>query len=437
MTTENVMICKDGSKKYFFENVTLIRDANGRVVRTIGSLQDITEIKRMEAKLQQVQKMESIGTLAGGIAHDFNNLLFPIIGYAEMLLTETPKGSETRDNLEEIFKEAMRARDLVRQILAFSRQSLQEVKPMRIQPVLKEALKLLRSSIPATIKFRQKIDDDCGVIMGDPTQIHQVIMNLCTNAYHAMQEAGGDLEVSLTEIELEVADMPDGKDMKPGSYIRLTMSDTGHGMQGDVLERIFESYYTTKEEGKGTGLGLSVVHGIVKAHNGDIRIYSEPGKGTVFHVYLPLIKTQDKATELALPETVHGGSERVLLVDDEEPIVRMEKQILERLGYQVTSQTSSIEALEAFRAQPDKFDLVITDMTMPNMTGDKLAGELINIRPDIPVILCTGFSEKISRERVAAMGIKGFLMKPIVNCDLAKTIREVLDHIDRVRPMSS
>jgi len=434
--TYSFRIINKTGKELWVKLNTVLMNWEGRP-GTLNFIADITNEKTLETRLQQSQKMESIGTLAGGIAHDFNNILFPIIGYTEMLLADAPKGSESRDSLEEIFKEAMRASDLVRLILTFSRQSLQELKPIRVQPILKEALKLLRSSIPATIKFHQKIDDDCGIIMGDPTQIHQVIMNLCTNAYHAMQEAGGDLEAKLKEIELEVDDVADGNDMKPGPYIRLTVSDTGHGMPSEVLDRIFEPYYTTKEEGKGTGLGLSVVHGIVKAHNGDIRVYSEPGKGTVFHVYLPLIKPQDKETELALPEMVHGGSERVLLVDDEGPIVRMEKQILERLGYQVTSRSSSIEALEAFRAQPDKFDLVITDMTMPNMTGDKLAGELINIRPDIPVILCTGFSEKISRERVAAMGIKGFLMKPIVNCDLAKTIREVLDHIDRVRPISS
>jgi PAS domain S-box-containing protein len=424
------VINKSGKELWVKLN-TVLMNWEGRP-GTLNFITDITQEKTLENRLQQSQKMESIGTLAGGIAHDFNNILFPIIGYTEMLLMDAPEGSESRDSLEEIFKEAMRASDLVRLILTFSRQSLQELKPIRVQPILKEALKLLRSSIPVTIKFHQKIDNDCSIIMGDPTQIHQVIMNLCTNAYHAMQEAGGDLEVKLKEIEWEVDDVVDGNDMKAGPYIRLTVSDTGHGMHNDVLERIFEPYYTTKEEGKGTGLGLSVVHGIVKAHNGDIRVYSEPGKGTVFHVYLPLIKPQNKETGLALPEMIQGGSERVLLVDDEEPIVRIEKQTLERLGYQVTSRTSSGEALDVFRTHPDKFDLVITDMTMPNMTGDKLAAELINIRPDIPIILCTGFSEEISRERAAAMGIKGFLMKPIVKRDLAETIREVLDKIDGV-----
>jgi PAS domain S-box-containing protein len=424
------IINKSGKELWVKLNIVSM-DWEGRP-GTLNFITDITHQKTLETRLQQSQKMESIGTLAGGIAHDFNNILFPIIGYTEMLLMDAPVGSENRDSLEEIFKEAMRASDLVRLILTFSRQSLQELKPIRVPPILKEALKLLRSSIPVTIEFHQKIDDNCGIIMGDPTQIHQVIMNLCTNAYHAMQEEGGDLEVELKEIELEVDDEIEGSDIKPGPYIRLTVSDTGHGMDNEVLERIFEPYYTTKEEGKGTGLGLSVVHGIIKAHNGDIRVYSEPGKGTVFHIYLPLIKPHAKEIGSALQETVQRGSERVLLVDDEEPIVCIEKQMLERLGYQVTSRTSSAEALELFRTQPDRFDLVITDMTMPNMTGDKLANELINIRPDIPVILCTGFSERISRDQVATMGIKGFLMKPIVNRDLAKTIREVLEDTDRV-----
>ncbi len=389
---------------------------------------DLTEQKRLEFQLRQAQRMEAIGTLAGGIAHDFNNILFPIIGYTEMLLDNATEGSKSRDYLEEIFKEAIRARDLIRQILTFSRQTVQELKPMRVQPVVKEALKLLRSSIPATIQFNWRIDDACGVIMGDPTQIHQVIMNLCTNAYHAMEETGGHLEVSLTEIELGLDDMPDGIDLKPGRHIQLTVADTGQGMPRNVLKRIFDPYFTTKEEGKGTGLGLAVVHGIIKEHCGDIRVSSESGKGSVFHVYLPLVEIKGKETEIT-PEPVQMGSERVLLVDDEETIVQMAKRMLEWLGYQVTSRTSSIEALEAFRAQPDKFDLVITDMTMPNMSGEILAGELKKIRSDIPVILCTGFSEKISKERTIALGIEGFLMKPTVMSDLAKTIREVLDNI--------
>ena len=396
----------------------------------ITVIHDLTEQKRLESQLRQAQRMEAIGTLAGGIAHDFNNILFPIIGYTEMLIDNAPEGSKSRDYLEEIFKEAIRARDLIRQILTFSRQTIQEFKPMRVQPVVKEALKLLRSSIPATIHFNWRIDDASSVIMGDPTKIHQLVMNLCTNAYHAMEETGGDLEVSLTEIELGLDDMPDGIDLKPGRYIQLTVADTGQGIESEVLNRIFDPYFTTKEEGKGTGLGLAVVHGIIKEFCGDIRVSSELGKGSVFHVYLPLIEIKDKETEIA-PEPVHMGSERVLLVDDEETIVHMAKRMLEWLGYQTTSRTSSIEALEAFRAQPDKFDLVITDMTMPNMSGEILAEELKKIRSDIPVILCTGFSEKISKDRATALGIEGFLMKPTVMSDLAKTIREVLDNIDK------
>jgi PAS domain S-box-containing protein len=419
---------KDGSVIKALMFARLVNIAGKSCIITV--FHDLTEQKRLESQLRQAHRMEAIGTLAGGIAHDFNNILFPIIGYAEMLIDNAPKGSESHDYLEEIFKEAIRARDLIRQILTFSRQSIQELKPIRVQSIIKEALKLLRSSIPTTIQFSWRIDDACGVIMGDPTQIHQVIMNLCTNAFHAMEEKGGELEVSLTEIELGAGEMPNGIDLSPGRYIQLMVADTGHGIEREVLKRIFDPYYTTKEEGKGTGLGLAVVHGIIKEHCGDIRVSSESGKGSVFHVYLPLIEIKDKEKEMA-PEPVQMGSERILLVDDEETIVHMAKRMLEWLGYQVTSRTSSIEALEAFRAQPSKFDLVITDMTMPNMSGEILAEELKKIRSDIPVILCSGFSERVSKEGTVTLGIEGFLMKPIVMSDLAKTIREVLNNSDK------
>ena len=388
---------------------------------------DVTEQKRLEAQLQQAQKMESIGTLAGGIAHDFNNILFPIVGYTEMTMDDVPEDSTAHRNLKEILSSALRARDLVQQILTFSRKQNQELKPLKTQIVVREALKLIRSSLPTTIEISQNIDKDCGLVMADPTQIHQIVMNLCTNAYHAMDDTGGTLEVNLNEVELTVDDIT-GLDMEPGPYLCLKVGDTGEGMDQSVIERIFDPYFTTKETGKGTGLGLAVVHGIVKSYGGDIRVYSEVDKGSVFHVYLPRIKEASVSPETVVSdEELQTGHERILLVDDEEAIVSMEKQMMEKLGYHVTARTSSIEALEAFRAQPDKFDLVITDMTMPNMTGDRLAGELMNIRPDIPIILCTGFSEKISRERADALGIKGFLMKPIAMKDLAKTIRKALD----------
>ncbi|MBC2704927.1 ATP-binding protein, partial [Desulfobacula sp.] len=345
--------------------------------------------------------------------------------YADMLLADSPEDSPFRDSLNEIYTSALRAKALVKQILTFSRQDTNELILMKVQPIIKEALKLIRSTIPTTIDIIQDIRADCGAIKADPTQIHQIIMNLTTNAYHAMEETGGELKVSLKEIELGEHDVTI-PDMIPGVYACLAVADTGMGMDKDVTEKIFDPFFTTKEIGKGTGMGLSVVHGIVKSMGGSIHVYSEPGKGTEFKVYFPVEKSLSEEQNIQTKKPVQGGTERILFVDDEETILIMEKKILERLGYQVTSRTSSIEALEAFRANPDTFDLVITDMAMPNMPGDKLTVELTKIRPDIPVLLCTGFSETMSEEKAASLGINGFLLKPIVMKDLAKKIREVL-----------
>ena len=382
--------------------------------------------KRLETQLQQSQKMESIGTLAGGIAHDFNNILHSIIGYTELGLDDAEKGSPLHDNLQEVLIAAHRARDLVKQILTFSRQVDQRLKPLKIQMVIREALKLIRSSLPSTIEINQNISNTCGLVMADATQIHQVAINLLTNAFHTMEDQGGKLDVTLKEIDLDMDDLKDPA-MLPGSYVCLTVADTGAGIDKSILDRIFEPYFSTKEKDKGTGLGLAMVHGIVKSYGGDLRVYSEPGKGSAFHVYLPVIQTRAETKETRVVSPVEGGKERILLVDDEEQIVRMSQQMLERLGYHVTARTSSIETLEAFRAAPDKFDLVITDTTMPNMTGIELARKLMEIRSDIPIIICTGFSEKISADKATAMGIRGYVMKPIVKSELAKKMREVLD----------
>ena len=410
---------------YYSVTNSLISHSNGTISK-LTIFHDITQIKNIEAQLQQAQKMESIGTLAGGIAHDFNNILFPIVGYTEMLLADVPEDSPLREGLKEIYTSSLRARSLVKQILTFSHQDNTDLILMKIQPIAKEALKLIRSTIPTTIESQQDINPDCGVIKADPTQIHQIVMNLATNAYHAMEEKGGELKVSLKQIELGEYDIIT-PDMAPGVYACLTVADTGVGMDKKLTDKIFDPFFTTKAIGRGTGMGLSVVHGIVLSMGGTIHVYSEPGKGTQFHVYLPIEKSfsETQVTQATIP--IRGGTEHILFVDDEEVILQMETLMLERLGYQVTSRTSSLEALEAFRKNPDKFDLVITDLAMPNMAGDKLSAELTKIRPDIPVLLCTGFSEKMSEEKATSMGIKGFLLKPIIMKDLAQKIRKVLD----------
>jgi len=384
-------------------------------------------LAQSERQLQQVMKMQAIGTLAGGIAHDFNNILFPIVGYTELTMDDIPEDSQARRNLEEILKATHRAKELVQQILTFSRQGGQERKCLKIQFLIKEALKLLRATIPSSIEIESHVDENCGPIKGDPTQIHQVIMNLCTNAYHAMQASGGKLEVALKEVDISYERSQERVGMKVGPHLELTVTDSGHGMEPEVLERIFEPYYTTKEQGKGTGLGLSVIHGIIKNHGGDITVSSQPGKGTQFTVYLPVVDEIDEETEAVASAGATRGSEQILLVDDEKQIIDIEQQILERLGYKVTPKTDSEEALEEFAALPERFDLVITDMTMPKMTGDQLARKLMEIKPDIPVILCTGFNETITEEKALSMGIDKFIMKPIVKDELAGTIRSVLD----------
>ncbi|MGD8210437.1 MAG: response regulator [Desulfobacterales bacterium] len=385
-------------------------------------------LARSEKQLQQVMKLQAIGTLAGGIAHDFNNILFPIVGYTELTMDDIPEGNPSRNNLEEVLKAANRAKKLVQQILTFSRQNDQEFKPLKVQCLIKEALNLLRATIPSSIEIHTSIDQDCGLVKGDPTQIHQVIMNLGTNAYHALQETGGKLEVILKETYLSYEQSQQMVGMKVGRHLELTVKDNGHGMSPQVLERIFEPYYTTKEQGKGTGLGLSVIHGIIKNHGGDISVYSQAGVGSIFRVYLPVIDDIDM--EIEAPETVSesNGNEHILLIDDEESILDIERRILERLGYSVTPITDSEAALKEFKARPDAFDLVITDMTMPKITGDRLAQSLMAINPHIPVILCTGFNEDISEEKALSMGIDKFVMKPIVKNELAYTIRTVLDN---------
>ena len=415
---------KDGSILNTLMFSKLLRVAEEKFVLTI--FLDITRQQRLETQLHQAQKMESVGTLAGGIAHDFNNILFPMFGYLEMMLGDVPEDSPLHDNLERVLNGAKRARDLAKQILTFSRQKDHEMKPLKVHLVIKEALELVESFSPSTIEISQNIKTDCRLVMADPTQIHQIVMNLCTNAFHAMEETGGKLTVNLKEVALAVEDLKDPSIIS-GPHVCLAIADTGQGMKQSIIDRIFDPYFTTKKEGKGTGLGLAILHGIVKSHGGHISVHSEPGKGAEFKVFLPVIKKQKETSKVETDTPIQKGDDRILLVDDQDFIVDMERQMLERLGYHTTARTSGIEALEAFRANPDKFDLVITDMTMPNMTGEQLAVEIMKIHSDTPVILCTGFSEMMSKEKAESLGIKEFLMKPVVIKDLSSRIRKVLD----------
>ena len=426
MTVLSIIMQNTANALESLEFYQLLRNQNSNLEKMVE--ERTRALANSERQLQQVMKLQAIGTLAGGIAHDFNNILFPIVGYTELTMDDIPEDSQARQNLEEILKATNRAKELVQQILTFSRQNGQERKPLKVQSLIKEAVKLLRATIPSSIEIECNVDEFCGLIKGDPTQIHQIIMNLCTNAYHAMQETGGKLEVSLKEIDISYEQSVERVGMKVGKHIELLVKDSGHGMNPQVIERIFEPYYTTKEQGKGTGLGLSVIHGIVKNHGGDITVSSQPGKGSSFKVYMPIIDEVEEETQTDEPLIEINGKERILLIDDEQQIIDIERQILERLGYTVTSTTDSQEALEEFAAQPDHFDLVITDMTMPKMTGDQLAQRMMDIKPQIPVILCTGFNETISEEKALAMGIDKFVMKPVVKEELASTIRKVLDN---------
>ena len=416
---------KDGSEYTEEATISPVFSDRGEIVSYVAVKSDISDKLKLEAQLQQAHKMEAIGNLAGGIAHDFNNILSPIFGYTEMLLLDSPVDSSNRQSLTQILAAAKTAKNLVNQILTFSRQSEHVKKPIKVQKVIREALKLVRSSIPTTVDIKEDISRDCGPILADTTQIHQILLNLCTNAYHSMEKVGGKVTVNLKEVELAAEDLKDPA-MTPGKYACVSVADTGMGMNQDTMGRIFDPYFTTKEIGKGTGLGLAVVHGIVKNHSGHINVYSEHGKGTEFHIYLPVIKSTQDTDQVEMP-TILKGDERILLVDDKKDVCDIEQRMLEHLGYHVTVRLSSTDALEAFRANPDNFNLVITDMTMPNMTGDKLAGELIKIRSDIPVILCTGFSEKRLKEKMEFIGIKGLLMKPVVMQEFSRMIREVLD----------
>jgi PAS domain S-box-containing protein len=417
------IISPRNNKHYHITNAPIVHEDGSISKMTVS--RDTTDYIKIREQLLQGQKMESIGTLAGGIAHDFNNILSSIIGFTELALDDVEKNTNIEDSLQEVYTAGKRAKDLVKQILAFARQSDEEIKPIRLSVIAKEVLNFIRSSIPTTIEIRQNIASD-HFIKGSATQAHQILMNLCTNAAQAMEDDGGVLHVDLTDVRLDADFTKTYDDLTPGDYLKLSVSDTGSGIAPENIESIFEPYFTTKAPGEGTGMGLATVFGIVKQYGGEIMVESRVNKGSTFNVYLPVTKKLTEA-EPYQKEELPSGNERILVIDDELPIAKMSSQILQRLGYHVNIRTSSIEAMNFFRAKPKDFDLVITDMTMPNMTGDKLTGELMKIRSDIPVILCTGYSKKISEETAKDIGIKAFVYKPIVKADFAKTVRKVLD----------
>ena len=383
-------------------------------------------LREMEIKLYQAQKMEALGTLASGIAHDFNNILSPLLGYTEMLKMDLPQESPHQSMVGHILDATMRAKALTHQILSFSHQKEEEKRPVKLEYVIKEVKTLLDASIPTTIDILVEIAPQCGMVLADPTQIHQIVMNLATNAYHAMEETGGKLKISLGQVRIETI-QPILSDLVPGQYALMKVIDTGSGIAKPILNKIFDPYFTTKKKGKGTGLGLSIVQGIVKGYKGDIHVYSEPGQGTEIHVYLPILESTPIDLKDAQTESIQSGSEHILLVDDEPTIVDMTKAILERLGYRVTPLTCSIEALNTFRSDPKQFDLIISDMTMPHMTGLQLAGKIKSICPDMPIIICTGFSDQISESFIKEIGIQGYIVKPILIKQMASAIRKALD----------
>ena len=369
--------------------------------------------------------MEAIGTLAGGIAHDFNNILSVILGYVELARDQLSEKSAVSEDLGQVLLAGNRAKDLVSQILAFSRQAQSNLISLNPAVIIKETLKLLRASLPATITIQQEIDSEAGLILADPTHIHQIMMNLCTNAFHAMEAEGGILTVKLMKKIVGSNDPARDLPLKPGNYLTLSIIDTGVGIATETREKIFDPYFTTKEIGKGTGMGLAVVHGIVESYGGFISCDSRPGEGTSFHISLPTTNIE-KSVEKEATENFRHNKEHILLIDDEGVLVEMNAKILERLGFQVTTRNSSIEALSTFLNKPDAYDLVITDQTMPGMTGVDLARRMLQVRPELPIILCTGYSSLVSEEKARSMGIKGFAYKPITKAAIGNLVRKVL-----------
>lgn len=415
---------KDGSAYAVERTMSPIRDGAGRLMNYLVVERDMTEQVGLEAELRQAQKMQAIGTLAGGIAHDFNNILAAMIGFTELALDDVEQESPAVRHLQQVRKAGHRGRDLIKQILTFSRQAEGEKKPVQVVPIVREVLKLMRASLPSTIEIRPIIEAEGGLIFADAVQIHQLLINLATNAGQALRGGKGALEARVRDFTFSDASDAPHPDMEPGSYVKISISDTGSGIDEVIKERIFEPFFTTRQT-ESAGMGLSVVYGIVKSHNGAITVSSAPGKGATFTVYFRKLK-EAVHTEKARPVHISKGKGRILFVDDEEALVEIAKQMLERLGYEVVAEKDSVKALKQFQRDPAKFDLVITDQTMPNMTGIELAKKLMSIKKDLPIILCTGFSEVISPESAKAIGIREFVMKPIIKNEMEETISRIL-----------
>ncbi len=417
----------DGKNLVIEAMASPIRDDQGRTAQLVIHLRDVTKENALETQLRQTQKLEAIGTLAGGIAHDFNNILSAIIGYTQMALTGVEPESQPARDLAQVVTASRRAADLVRQIMTFGRKQEQIKLPLRLDILAKEALTLLRATIPATIEMRPAIANNCDCVLGDPTQLHQVIMNLCTNAYHAMETGGGVLDFSIEPVIVDEQQAELGHNLHTGPYLLMTVADSGCGMDPATLERAFDPFFTTKQQGRGTGLGLSIAHGIVRNHDGAIELQSAPGKGTTVRVFLPTVKVA--APEIGAPPIapLTGHGERILFVDDEAMLMKLGKRILTDLGYKVTALGDANEAFELFRSNPDAFDLVVTDQTMPHCTGLELATKLHTVRPDLPVVLASGLNLAISEEAAAAAGISEILGKPVSSYKLAKTVSRALE----------
>jgi signal transduction histidine kinase len=386
------------------------------------SIRYALERKRLERQLRQAQKLEALGTLSGGIAHDFNNILAAIIGFTELIRDHSLKDSRQQRHAARVLQAAMRGRALVKQMLTFSRRTEEEKKPVQLSSIVKETFAFLRQSIPSTISIRVNVNSENGLIIADPVQVQQVIMNLATNAAHAMRAKGGVLDVELSDF----SGSPSGEDPQEGPYMKLVVHDTGMGMGPDVVDRIFDPFFTTKGVGEGTGLGLSVVLGIVKQAHGHITVDSEQGKGSTFTVYFPKA-TKETEAEPETEDELPTGSEQILFVDDEEALVEMGEDLLAELGYEVVCRMNSREALALVKDDPSRFDLVVTDQTMPEMTGLELASEILVIRPDMPIIMCTGYSQLVDADKARAAGIRAFVMKPLTKREIAGTIRKVID----------